>query len=132
MNDELDYCHNGEKILVKRWIDSKGYGQRIQFNYKGLFIDEYKKDANMNYYMDITDFMCDIIDIIGKEKFNKFYDYYDKYKSLNKRYIILDNKVYKSNKEKYLLEKKTYEYKEILRWFTENGILDYVSKFVKK
>lgn len=170
MSDTFDLPYGETIIKIERWISK--YGQRIVFNYKGGLVDEYKKDADTNYYINVVNLMCFVIDKIGKDEYNNhFKDYYHEYTSLNDKYIILNNNVYKPYKneymtqiqmkdekiflgeskennvlintlkskvkqyyiqnnvlpkEEYLCKKKTKRYKQILEWFNENKILDYV------
>lgn len=100
MSDTFD-LHYGETIIkIERWISK--YGQRIVFNYKGGLVDEYKKDADINYYINVVNLMCFVIDKIGKDEYNNhFKDYYHEYISLNDKYIILNDNVYEPYEDKH-------------------------------
>lgn len=96
-----DYIHNGEKIYViwqlfKHEINDYkySYSERIQFTYKDIEVIEFY-DRDESTWFEVTQLMCNIIDKLGKEKFKIFKKHYDKYTSINERYIVVNNNVYK-------------------------------------
>ncbi|QCH28013.1 hypothetical protein [Clostridium tyrobutyricum] len=97
-SDIYAYNHNGQNIKV-HWsrdtYDEKEYTDRIEFNYKDVDVSECYNDKKNVYWYDLTGFMCNIIDKIGKDKFDKFKNYYNECEILDNEYIILDNKIYK-------------------------------------
>lgn len=99
--DTYDYTHNGEKIVIDWWLDryevnefKNEYTERIQFEYKDVPVVHLYTQGKSHWW-NVTDFMCNIIDKIGKEKFNKFKEYYKECELLNEEYIILNNNIYK-------------------------------------
>lgn len=96
-----DFRHNGEQIIIN-WQLQKydgyiegtyDYTERIQFEYSGVsVISFYEKKKNDRFKR--AEFLCNIIDRIGKEKYKIFKGYFEEYVSLKENFIVVDNKVY--------------------------------------
>lgn len=100
-SDMFDFTYNGEEIcitwqLLKHEINESkySYSERIQFTYKDVEVIEFY-DKDESKWWEVTQLMCNIIDKLGKEKFEIFKKYYEKYTLINERHIVVNNNVYK-------------------------------------
>lgn len=93
--------HKGQEIYVNWQLQKyevnqhkSSYTERVGFDYNNIEVIGFIKKERILWY-NYVELMCNMIDKLGKEKFNTFKSYYDEIDSLSERYIIIDDKVYK-------------------------------------
>lgn len=97
-----EFNHNGINIPIKVWHD-KGLGYkssyRFEFEYKNCSVyDWYYYEDNSDAYS-LTRLYCKIIDKYGIDSVERFKLCKKKLSQIRKNYIIVDNKVFKFDKE---------------------------------
>ncbi len=93
-NDYFVYENQKINVLLQRYIYDKGeYGDKFEFDYKNNTVFMFYEEDKSWYQLAQT--ICKLIDMQGYEGYKTFYEYYQEKKRIEKKYIVVDGKVYK-------------------------------------
>ena len=93
-DDNFSYENKKINALLQRYIYDKGeYGNKFEFEYKNNNVFMFYEE-NHRWYQ-LAQIICKLIDKYGSEGYEKFYEYYQEKEKIVRKYIIVNEKVYK-------------------------------------
>ncbi|KUO75706.1 MAG: hypothetical protein APF81_17675 [Desulfosporosinus sp. BRH_c37] len=94
--DDVYFVYDEQKIfavLQRSFLEKDNYSDKFEFDYMDIQVIMFYDEEDSWYTL--AQIICRLIDKYGKIGFEEFNKIYHEKKSIEKKYIVVDNKVYK-------------------------------------